>query len=99
VSSFLGSVSTGTLVSPTIGIADSNAFASLDNLVLAQAVPDTRCCWPGWRCWEAQHAGAAVEPVRAKPAGRPWLTSEDTTATGTPAAVPQVTAPGREWGP
>jgi hypothetical protein len=40
MSSFLGFVSTGTLVSLTVGIADSNAFASADNLVLAQAVPE-----------------------------------------------------------
>jgi hypothetical protein len=39
-SSFLGFASTGTLVSLTIAIANNSAFASVDNLVLAQAIPE-----------------------------------------------------------
>ena len=37
--SFLGFASTGTLVSLAVSIASPNAFASVDNLVLAQAAP------------------------------------------------------------
>jgi hypothetical protein len=38
--SFLGFVSTGTLVSLTVDLGNRSAFASVDNLVLAQPVPE-----------------------------------------------------------